>query len=169
MSKPPVRKELDYSEAMELALRRLDYSAISSNKMRQYLLARVNDEQVILQVLDRLEDIELLDDFAYGKALLESRMATGKYSLRELHTMLLQRGISADMARILLENIEAEDYEKNVVQQLVQKKIKSLMNLDRTQRRQRIYQLLQRKGLSFSKYSSTVNEILDELEIKDDI
>lgn len=102
------------------------------------------DEKVISDVISYLNEAGYINDKDYTDAYIRQCMRLLKYSIYEIRQKLLQKGIKRDIIETSLENIDANNYENNVMSKIIKSKIKSMDE-------QKINQYLYRRG--FKNYS----------------
>jgi len=94
--------------------------------------------------LERLERVGLLDDEAFARAVVESRMGFRGESRRVVAGKLAQAGVASDVAIVALD--EAPEAEEERAQRLADAKAPRLSGLDPPVAFQRLYGFLARRG-----------------------
>ncbi len=112
------------------------------------------------RLLDRFEEVGLVDDDAFARAWVESRQAGKGLARRALAQELRRKGIDDEVARGALEDVDPDD-EEEAARDLVRRKLRTAARLDRDTAIRRLTGMLARKG-----YSSTVafRVVREELE-----
>lgn len=108
--------------ARAIVLRQLTASAKSRKQLEDKLADRDVPEEVDQEVLDRFEEVNLVDDRAYAAMFVRSRAETRKLSRSALRRELQQRGITGELAEDALEQRTDED-ETEDAHELVRKKM----------------------------------------------
>jgi regulatory protein len=151
-SEPPadgaaaVDGEPDAAEvARTIALRLLNAAPRSRAQLAEKLAARDVPEDVADALLDRYEEVGLLDDAAYADMLVRTRHAERGLARRALAQELRRKGIEGEVAQAALDQVEDED-ELAAAQALVARRIHATRGLDRDKRRRRLGGMLARKG-----------------------
>lgn len=135
--------------ARAIVLRQLTASAKSRKQLEDKLADRDVPEEVAQDVLDRFEEVNLVDDRAYAAMFVRSRAETRKLSRSALRRELQQRGITGEYADEALEQRTDED-ETEDAHQLVRKKLPQ--DIDFSDRKEvdkvtrRLVSMLGRKG-----------------------
>lgn len=135
--------------ARAIVLRQLTASAKSRKQLEDKLADRDVPEGVAREVLDRFEEVNLVDDRAYAAMYVRSRAETRKLSRSALRRELQQRGITGELADEALEQRTDED-ETQDAHELVRKKlprdidVSDRKELDKVTRR--LVSILGRKG-----------------------
>ena len=135
--------------ARAIVLRQLTASAKSRRQLEDKLADRGVPEQIAEDVLDRFEDVGLVDDREYAAMFVRSRGETRKLARGALRRELAQRGVSGDLAEQALEQRTDED-EAADAHELVRKKLPASLDLsDRKEQEKvtrRLVSMLGRKG-----------------------
>jgi regulatory protein len=125
-------------------------------------LAKRNvDPEVAEQVLDRLEDVSLIDDETYASMWVRSRHSSRGLSRRALGQELRQRGVADSFVEQALEDVSVED-EYAAARRLVDKKLPSTRALGIETRMRRLVAMLGRKGYSGGVAMRVVREALSD-------
>ncbi len=91
-------KEADSVEwAKQIAYRLLSYRPRSTAEVRRHLRKKDVDEEIIDQVIDRLQQLDLLDDFAFARYWVEQRETFRPRSRRALRYELYQKGLNREI------------------------------------------------------------------------
>lgn len=135
--------------ARNAALDRLTESDRSRSDLAAYLARRGVEPQVAEQVLDRLEEVGLVDDERFAAAWVQSRQRSKGLARRALAAELRRKGIDADIAASALDGVDPQS-EVTAARQLVRSKLRSLAGLDQAVRTRRLAGMLARKGYDSS-------------------
>ncbi|OXS83980.1 regulatory protein RecX [Kocuria marina] len=153
--------------ARAIVLRQLSASAKSRRQLEDKLADRNVPEDVAREVLDRFEEVNLVDDRAYAGMFVRSRAETRRLSRSALRRELAQRGITGEIADEALEQRSDHD-ELRDAHALVRKKLPaSLDPSDRKERdrlTRRLVSMLGRKGYPPGLAFAVVKEELGALE-----
>ena len=162
----PGSREEQQEAARAVVLRQLTASAKSRRQLEEKLAARDIPEDVVAEVLDRFEEVGLVDDRAFAAMFVRSRAETRKLSRSALRRELAQRGIGGDMAEEALEQRTDED-EARDAHELVRKKLPAAVDpADRGAQEKltrRLVAMLGRKGYPSSTAFAVVKEELAAL------
>ena len=83
--------------AREIALRRLEQRAHTRAELRTAMLARGTPEAVADELLDRFEQVGLVDDAAFAQAWTASRAGVRHFSRRAVVQELRRKGVDDDL------------------------------------------------------------------------
>jgi regulatory protein len=144
-------------QARDLCLRLLTDRARTRHELEDVLLAEELPPDVVVSVLDRLEDLQLIDDAAYAEAFVRSRQRAG-VAKRSVSRELRVKGIAEDEAEAALSTIDA-DQERETALLLATRRARRSAGLAPEVRRRRLYGFLARRGYPAEVVSSVVAEV----------
>ncbi|CAL8897252.1 regulatory protein RecX [Kocuria varians] len=135
--------------ARAIVLRQLTASAKSRRQLEDKLADRDIPEDVAREVLDRFEEVNLVDDRAFAAMFVRSRAETRRLSRSALRRELSTRGITGEIAEEALEQRSDED-ELQDAHELVRKKLPATVDpADRKEHERltrKLVSMLGRKG-----------------------
>lgn len=154
--------ELDHAHRDALSM--LERRAYSSGELADRLAYRKGyDQQVVDEVVAELNRSGLLDDYAYGQALI--RQVTGRRAAGErlLRQKLYQKRLPRPLIdRLIQEHVEQSDAASEIAGLLARELAKpSVQAMAEDKRRRRLIGLLQRRGYDLSVIIAQVNRILE--------
>ncbi len=113
-------------------------------------------------LLDRFEEVGLVDDAAFARAWVGSRQAGRGLARRALKDELRAKGVDAEVAAEAVGMVDDED-ERSAARRLVQRRLPALQRLDEATTTRRLLSMLARRGYSSGMAMSVVREALDGL------
>ena len=131
--------------ARRILLRRLTDQPRSRAELAEALAERRVPVDVATQLLDRFTEVGLIDDEAFARAWVESRMRGKGLARRALALELHRKGIDVDLAREVLDEVQPDD-EEAAARRVVQRKLRSTRGLDPQVQMRRLAGVLARKG-----------------------
>ncbi len=146
--------------ARDICLRLLTGAAKSRKQLADALRRKEIPDETVEQVLDRLEEVGLIDDAAFAEAWVESRHAVRGLSRRALAQELRTKGVTGETAERALLQVDAED-ETEAARALVARKLRSTAGLERGVRTRRLVGVLARRGYAEGLAFRVVREALD--------
>lgn len=146
--------------ARKILLDQLTGQARSRAELASKLARRRVPEDVADRLLDRFEEVGLVDDAAFARAWVESRQPGKGLGRRALAHELRRKGVDDDTARAALDQVEPED-EEAAARVLVRRKLRTLQRFDRATATRRLAAMLARKGHSGEVVWRIVREELD--------
>ncbi|MFF0988931.1 regulatory protein RecX [Kocuria nitroreducens] len=151
--------------ARAIVLRQLTASAKSRKQLEDKLADRNVPEDVAREVLDRFEEVDLVDDAQYAELYVRSRASARKLSRSAIRRELATRGVTGEIAESALEQRTDED-EREDAAELVRRKLPAGLDLtDRAARDKavrRLVGMLGRKGYPPGLAFAVVKEELEE-------
>jgi len=149
------------SVARAILLNKLTASAKSRRELADALAAKDVPDDVATRVLDRFEQVGLVDDAAFADTWVRSRQASRGLSRRALSHELRRKGVSDDVISESLEQVDAET-ERAAAAALVARKLPSTRGLERARRTRRLVGMLARKGYGPGLAAGVVRDALAE-------
>lgn len=150
--------------ARAVVLRQLTNSPKSRLQLSRKLAERNIPDDVAEAVLDRFEEVRLIDDAEFADMWVRSRSQTRKLAKGALRRELAEKGIDEETAAGALEQLSDED-EETAARELVERKVRNARGLeDRAERDKtvrRLASMLARKGYQPSQAFRIVGEVLD--------
>jgi regulatory protein len=129
----------------KILLRRLTDRPRSRAELAKALAKRDVPADVAKRLLDRFEEVGLIDDEAFARMWVQTRMGNKGLARRALGAELRRKGIADDVARTVLDEIDGDD-EVETARRLVRRKLRSTRGLDPQVRLRRLAGMLGRKG-----------------------
>jgi len=145
--------------ARKILLDQLTGQARSRHELTARLARRNVPEDVASRLLDRFEEVGLIDDEAFARSWVDSRQRTRGLAKRALAQELRRKGIADETAREVLAEVDPGE-EEQVARDLVRKKLRSLRNVDDATAARRLAGLLARKGFPAGLAYAVVKEEL---------
>ncbi|RKR19679.1 regulatory protein [Arthrobacter oryzae] len=156
--------------ARAIVLRQLTNSPKSRLQLARKLAERNVPEDVAEAVLDRFEEVRLVDDAEFADMWVRSRSQTRKLAKGALRRELADKGIDPDTAAGALDQLSDAD-EEVAARELVQRKLRGFTGgEDRAEREKitrRLASMLARKGYQPSLAFRIVGEVLDAVAGRD--
>ncbi len=135
------------SGARNIVLRLLAASPRTRSQLSQALARRGVPETIAEQVLDRFEELGLVNDTEFALTWVASRHRHRGTSRRLLARELRERGVAPEVIEQAVATLGAED-ESGAAIELARKALRSSRSLDPERRQRRIMGMLARRGHS---------------------
>jgi regulatory protein len=142
------RKLSTESELYTAAINSLARRAYSVYEMRTYLERRAEDKGVVKSVLDRLKQLEYLDDARYARQFVRLRTELRKQGAFRIARDLRARGVPDRHIEAALAERSPESNEAALVRARLQRRIKTLRGPLDERRVASLYRSLLRAGFS---------------------
>ncbi|MCY3712384.1 MAG: RecX family transcriptional regulator [Gemmatimonadetes bacterium] len=152
------------SRAMTEAHRLIDYRMRTRRELAVKLKAKGRPNEVIDQVLDRLEHAGLIDDGRFARLWIEERLRRKPAGLSLLRRELRQKGIDAEIVDTALEESASRDEETERAYEALRRQSYRYARLDRDAAHRRMVAFLGRRGFGQAVIYQVVHRVLDEIE-----
>jgi len=157
--RPEDRAADPFSVARAIALRQLTMMPRSRAELRATMSRKHVPAEAAEAVLDRLEEVGLVDDAAFAAAWVRSRQSSRGLARRALAHELRGKGVDDDTARAALDGVDPDD-ELDSARRLVERRLEATRTLDRDVRTRRLGGMLARKGYPSGLATRVVREAL---------
>ena len=159
-------RPLDISRTYARALDLLARAPRSVRDLRRRLVLKGEAEADVDAAIERLADAGFLDDAAYARALVRSKVSSQAFSRRRLHQELAKRGVARDVADAAVAEVLHDDEVDEVanIERAASKKLRTLRGLDETTRRRRLYAYLARRGYEIGDVRAVVERLQRMIE-----
>ena len=154
------------SVARTILLRRLTDQPRSRAELAGFLAKKHVPADIAEQVLDRFEEVGLIDDVDFARSWVQSRQRSRGVASKVLAMELRRKGVDAETAREVLAELDP-DVERQNAHRLVQKKLRSMRGLDSTTQIRRLTGMLARKGYAPQVAFDVVRAELEAVEMQE--
>lgn len=159
---PPDEPDADpYAVARSIALRKLTAQDRTRHELARALQQRDVPEEVADQVLDRLQEVGLVDDAAFAEAWVESRQQRRHLSRSALRRELRAKGVDRDQIDTALDSVGLGD-ELIAARELARRRQVTLGDLPYQVRYRRLAGVLGRRGFSSGVVTQVLREVLGQ-------
>jgi regulatory protein len=131
--------------ARRILLARLTDQPRTRSELAGFLAAKNVPDDVAARLLDRFTEVGLIDDAAYARAWISSRLTGRGLARRALASELRRKGVPDEIAREALDEIDPDD-EVEAAHRLVRRKLPGMARLPPDVRTRRLVAMLARKG-----------------------
>jgi len=139
---PPADPE---AVARKILLDQLSGRARSRKELADRLASKNVPGEIATALLDRFEEVGLIDDEAFARLWITDRQRTKGLASRALSQELRRKGVTDEVVREALDEVEPEA-EEAAARALVRKKMRTLTRVDDTTAIRRLAGMLARKG-----------------------
>jgi regulatory protein len=147
------------SVARSIGLNLLDAAPKTRAQLAEAMRKRGVPDDAANEVLDRFEEVGLLDDAAFANAWVTSRQAGRGLAPRALSNELRQRGVAEPLIAEAVGSVDSEDVEA-AARDLVTRRARATAGMPTAVRMRRLVALLNRKGYSGELAVRVVREVL---------
>ncbi len=148
-------------QARALCLRLLTGTPRTRKQLADAMRRREIPEEAAEHVLERFEDVGLIDDQAFANAWVESRHHGRGLARRALAQELRTRGVDAEAIGHAVGQLDAEQ-EEQTARALVDRKLRATRGLEKEKRIRRLAGMLARKGYAEGLALRVVRRALEE-------
>ena len=145
--------------ARTILLDQLTGRARSRQELSDKLRSKQVPDDVAAPLLDRFEEVGLVDDAAFARSWVSGRQQGKGLARRALAQELRRKGVEDEVAREALDEIDPDE-ETEVARRLVRKKLRTLSRVDDTTATRRLVGMLARKGFPAGTAYAAVREEL---------
>ncbi|MCG8511130.1 MAG: RecX family transcriptional regulator [Rhodospirillales bacterium] len=154
-----------YDKAMRTAMNTLNRRPLSRRELDRKLREKEHDEAVRQHVLDRLEELGLLDDEAFGRALLREMQRGKPAGPRLMQQKLFTKGLDRKLIdKLVTETSTNTGSQTEQATALARKRATAMASLDARTRYRRLYGLLARRGFEPDVIRSALEAVVEESE-----
>ncbi len=153
------------SVARLIVLRRLEHAPRTRAQLASTLRERGVPEDRAVRVLDRFEEVGLIDDALFARMWVESRQASRGLSTRALRQELRHRGVADALIDDAVSGIEPEQEEAAALT-LARHRAPGLRGLPRATQIRRLSGALARRGYGPGLSARVVRQVLDAEDLE---
>lgn len=151
---------------MDAALRFLGYRSRTVREVERHLDEKQYGEYEIMQVVDRLVELDLLNDRKFAEEYVASCLRTKPVSRRKLQMKLKEHEVPQEVIDDVLEAI-SDDSEVQCAVEVAEKYANIYSDLDPDERNKIVMRRLLSRGYSFSTSKDALEMISAELDDSD--
>lgn len=151
-----------FNKYYNLTLRFLSFRPRSKKEIKDYLSKKKVDEEVASKIIQKLEELNFLNDEEFAKWLIEQRTNFKPRSSRLIKIELKQKGISEEIIDSQISSSEAGliSNELEKAKKIVESKIYKYKGLPKQEIFRKLGGLLMRKGFSYDVIKQSIDEAL---------
>ena len=148
-----------YARALDMLAR----APRSARDLRRRLLLKGEPEADVDAAVERLTAAGLLNDAAYARAFVRSKVSSQGFSRRRLHQELLKRGVDREVVGAAILEVFHDDEvdESAAIESVARKKLRTLRGLDEDTQRRRLMAYLARRGYEVDDVRAVLRTIRD--------
>lgn len=124
---------MSFELAKEKAIRYIVVAKKTESEVIKKLEKLGCEGNIIEEVITYLTNLGYIDDNDYVDAYIRQCMRLLNYSIYEIKNKLLQKGIKKDIIEVKLQKLYETDYEQQLIQKLLNGKLKSMEKLKQKQ------------------------------------
>jgi regulatory protein len=151
------------TRAFDYAVRLLARRPYSTAEIRRKLASKDIEPDFIEEVLDRLESMGYVDDYAFARYWVENRERFRPRGPRALRYELRQKGIAPAIIDAVLEEVD----QRASALRAAQKKVRRLQGLEPREFRHKLSAFLVRRGFGYDTVREVVDQLITDLKEED--
>jgi regulatory protein len=155
-----------HAAARAIVLRQLTLGARTRAQLQQAMARKDIPEDVAKAVLDRFEEVDLVDDEEFSRQWVQSRHLGRGLARRALAYELRQRGVAEGTLKKAVDELSPDD-ELSAARELVRRRAVSMGDDDPQRRIRRLAGMLARKGYGGAVAMKAIRTELAELDLPD--
>lgn len=159
-----LKVEDEYERGKEIAMRLITNRPRSKKEVRDRMREKEIEEAVRERVIDRFEELDLLDDEAFARYWIDQRARFKPRGKPLLRQELRQKGVDQQIVNDLLEDTD----DSAAVRQAAEKKARTLTRYSEDQFKKKLIGFLQRRGFSYYDSRDVVNELWQQINPEHD-
>lgn len=143
------------------ALNYLGRRVHSSREIKNKLLQKGYEKNLIEEVVSSLVEKQILNDSEFARIYIDEKLRLKKWGIRKLKSELIKKGISESIIREVIVDIPDENQFNSAID-IAKKKLKllSARESDSQKIKQKLYSSLSSKGFSYDVISKVINKLL---------
>jgi len=158
-----VQEAADFDGAMREAMNGLSRRAMSQSEVDQKLKRKGRGQAVRARVLERLAELDLLDDEAFGRGLIRDMQARQPAGPRLIRQKLSRKGLDRQLIDRLIDETVEHDAQKQQAIEAARHRVPRLLGLEPGKQQRRLYQYLARRGFEPEVIDRAMTAVKDEL------
>lgn len=151
-------------DAVASGLRLVSYRPRSEKELRDRMMRRFDNAELVDAVVCRLAELRLIDDDAFAMSWVENRERSGPRSRLMLQAELRSKGIQRGPADAAVETVDEAD----AAYRAAGKKAKAMAGRPFEEFRRKVGDLLLRRGFGYETANETVKRLWEETSIGND-
>lgn len=145
--------------AKNVLLHQLSRSMKTEHQLRQVLAKREIPDDIADSVINRFTEAQLIDDAAFARSFVASRIACGGKSRSVIRRELRQKGVPEELANQALEGLNRQT-EAELALGLARKRLSALASYEREIQYRRLQGFLARRGFDSEIIRRTLSEVM---------
>ncbi len=155
----------DTQNAFNKALRYLTQRDRSEFEIRSYLLKKEFSCDTISDVINKLKDLNYLDDVRFGEKWTQYRIETKSFGKIRIRQELYQKGLDSKLIDQIVDQLYQSVDEFELAKSCASKKYKGMKNLTIEKQLRRLKAFLHRQGFNEEITSSVISSLLKNDEV----
>lgn len=143
-----------YNKAKNKAIKYISYQPRTEKEVTEKLKECEYSNDIIFRVIETMKKYNYINDKAYAKNFLTSKLNLKGYGIFKISFDLKQKGISDDIINDIIENTELNENKRAL--EVLEKKLRGKKISDYKEK-QKLYNFLLRRGFSYDVIKEAIN------------
>ena len=162
-----IHRDEEFHAIKEACYRYLSRRDHASDELRQKIVRKGLDADLADEVLSRLSDEGLLDDFRFAEKFAADKMEFKQWGPVKIRTALMRKGVDRKIAQKVTRNLTDNLEQQGIcVDLLLKRKKHFLRETDTFKRKQKMYRYLAGKGFRSPDIRKALEETQSEFDVK---
>jgi len=137
-----------------------------SERLNRYLekykkINKSQKEEIKVELLEKLREVNIINDHYFAKSFVMQKIKSPKPASRmQTRQFLMKKGVPRSIISQALK-IYTDDQEDQKITKAAKKKLSSLKNFNKLQKKKKLYNYLAGKGYPFARIRSIVDRIIE--------
>lgn len=153
-----IYKKDRYKQALSSAFMTLSRSAKSEKQLRDALLKKEFESFCVDAVIERLKELNYIDDLRFTKSFVENSSSSGINAIR---FKLKSKGVSDEIINSVLENVKDDDQIVRAVE-IIKKQLPKYSKYETFEQKRKLNDFLYRKGYQWDVIKSAIDKVFSE-------
>jgi len=158
-------EENNEKNAFQLAIYYLSFKPRTSHEIATYLFKKEYEDKTISKILEKLVYYKYIDDRQYTKTYIYNAIESKKKSINTIKSELVKRGISIEIIEELI-ILFSSDINLNIAKEISNKYFFQKSSLPFNQLKNKLSQLLIRKGFTWEIITECLNDLNQNSEVQ---
>jgi regulatory protein len=160
-----IAREAAQLKVYDRALNILAFRARSSAELARSLVRKGEPKELVDAAVRRLQEQGLLDDAAFAQSFTRAKVLGAQQSRRRVQQDLARKGVAREVSDAAIATVFEDEQvdQRELVEQAARKKLRTLMKVDPTVRRRRLYAFLARRGYDSEDIRRAMEAVGEEL------
>ena len=155
-----------FDKAFQSAMRLLSRRPLSEWEVRKKMREKGFEVAAADMVVERLYELNLLDDEAFGRSLIRSLMGRKAAGPGLIRQKCFEKGLSEQVTGELIAEFAGKDDQVEAAMRFAEKKLRGLMRVEPMARKRRLYGALARRGYGGDVVSEVMNRLAEQMSME---
>ena len=153
-----------FARGWDFALRCLRIAPQSELRLREKLIRRIDNIDLVDQIMERLKEADLVNDRRLAEAIVTKYTELLTKSPREISLILIRKGIPKEITSSLTSALRTLD-STAAIEKLATSKLRSLKGVETRLQYEKVAAYLGRKGFKYSEVKAVLDSLLTSREL----